>query len=344
MLRVPATALASRRRHRYICLMSLRRLAPDAGPPPSGVRRHLLLIAIGLSAPIILIWFAAATIVAYGLQYPPALAYSTSGGAAGGKGAGSDRRPLRELIDASSEQIALRHPGHGTLEALLAPAVPAKSAVVLVYPNRVDTQSLVAYFRAIQSAGYPVLIIDYADASARSGFGWNQRGDIAAAVAALRSRGVQHVAAFGVSEGAAAAIFAASDGVPLSAIVSDSSYAELKNLLRRIPPMDSLNPLFDRTVLWELGLMLGNGIDQLAPAKAAAKIRDCPLMVINGADDPLVPPSDAREIYACATGPREMWIVAGAGHAAALAEQPEQYRQRISAFLAHYVPATSPAR
>jgi uncharacterized protein len=322
--------------------MSLRRMAPDAEPPPSGVRRHLFLIAIGLFAPIIVIWFAAATIVAHGLQFPPALAYSTSGAAGLGKSAGSDRRPLRDLIESSSEEIALRQPGHGTLEALLAPAVPAKSAVVLVYPNRVDSQSLVAYFRAVKSAGYPVLIIDYTDASARFGFGWNQRSDIAAAITALRSRGVEHVAALGVSEGAAAAIFAASEGAPLSAIVSDSSYAKLKNLLRRIPPMDSLNPLFDRTVLWELGLMLGNGIDQLAPAKAALALRNCPLMVINGADDPLVPASDAREIYASASGPREMWIVPGAGHAAALAAQPEQYQQRIRAFLAHYLARPSP--
>jgi pimeloyl-ACP methyl ester carboxylesterase len=321
--------------------MGLELAASDAGPPPAEARRRLFLIAIGLFAPIILIWFVAATIVAHGLQFPPALPYSTSGPINSGKPSAPDAQPLSELIDAPSEEITLEQTGEHPLRALLAPAVPAKSAVILIYPNRVDRQSLAAYFKAIRGAGYPVLVIDYADSRAGSGFGWKERSDVIAAIAALRSHGVQETAALGISDGAAAAVCAAADGARLSAIVSDSSYAKLKALLARIPPMDSLNPLFDRTVSWELGLMLGNAIDRVAPARAAAKIGNCPLMVINGADDPLVRPSDAREIFASATGPKELWIVPAAGHAAALAVQPEQYRKRVDTFLAHYLGAPS---
>jgi len=312
-----------------------------SGPPPAGVRRRLLLIAIGLFAPIILIWLAAATIVAHGLRFPPALPYSTSGPMSSGKPSVPDARPLSELLDASSDEVTLEQTGQHRLRALLAPAMPAKSAVVLIYPNRVDQQSLAGYFKAIRAAGYPVLIIEYDDSRARSGFGWTERRDVVAAIAALRSRGVQKVAAVGISEGAAAALFAAAEGARLSAIVSDSSYAKLKALLARIPPMDSLNPLFDRTVARELGWMLGSAIERIAPAQAAAKVRNCGLMVINGADDPLVPPSDAREIFAAASGPRQLWIVPAAGHAAALAVQPELYRKRVGAFLAQHLGAPS---
>jgi fermentation-respiration switch protein FrsA (DUF1100 family) len=317
--------------------MAPRPTAPEAGPAPAAVRRRLLLIAIGLFAPILLIWFGTAFIVAHGLQFPPALPYSTSGKTELNKTAAADARPLAELIDASSDEITLEQDGPRALRGLLAPAVPAKSAVILTYPNRVDEQSLAPYFRAASSAGYPVLTIDYPDAAARSGFGWKQRRDVVKAIAALRSRGVQRVAVIGVSEGAAAALFAGADGAALSAIISDSSYAELRSLLRRIPPLDSLNPLFDQSILWALGFRMGRRVGDLSPAEAAAKLGNCPLLVINGADDPLVPVADARRIFASASGPKALWIVPGAGHAAALAVQPDQYTRRVGAFLTRYL-------
>ena len=128
----------------------------------------------------------------------------------------------------------------------------------------------------------------------------------------------------------------------LAAIISDSSYAHLGPLLQRMPPLDSLNPLFDRTVLWEVGLMSGRAIGNLDPAQAASLLGGCPLMVINGADDPLVPPADAHQIFAAATGPKELWIVPKAGHAAALAVDPDQYARRVKAFLAQDSGAPAP--
>jgi uncharacterized protein len=315
------------------------------------MRRRLFAIMAGLFVPILVIWFGAAIIVARGLQFPPALAYSTSGPLAPGKPAAADARRLRELIGTSSEEIALRQGDGQRLNALMAPAGPTKSAVVLVYPNCIAAQALTGYFKIIRSAGYAALIIDYAppldqgDRYGRRGygFGWEQRHDVLDAAAALHSRGVDRIAVLGVSEGAAAALFAGAEGAPLAAIISDSSYAELTALMRRIPPLDSLNPVFDRTVLWELGLRLGRPIDDIAPAKAAARLDSRPLIVINGADDPLVPPGDAHEIYAAASGPKELWIAPGAGHAAALATDPAQYARRVSDFLARYLGAPAPS-
>jgi len=325
--------------------------APVDAPLPGSIRRRLFAIALGLFAPIVLIWFLAATVVARGLQFPPALAFSTSGSAAPARPQVFDARPLRELVEASSDEITLRQDDAQPLRALLTPAVPAKSAVIVVYPNCIDAEALVGYSRVLRSAGYAALIIDYASSpdqknrpeSRGYGFGWRQRRDLLDAIAALRSRGVQTFAALGVSEGGAAALFASADGAPIAAIISDSSYAELSTVLRRIPPLDSLNPIFDRTVLWEVGLMTGRAIDEVAPAKAAAKLDGRPLMVINGADDPLVPPADARKIFAAARGPKALWVAPHAGHAAALATDPDQYERRVGAFLTRYlgVPAQS---
>jgi fermentation-respiration switch protein FrsA (DUF1100 family) len=316
----------------------------DPGPSLAQVRRRLFAIAAGLFAPIVVIWFAGATVIARELQFPPALAYSTSGPARSGNRAASDTRPLRELLETSSDEITLRQADGQPLRALIAPAASARTAVVLTYPNWVDTQAFLGYFKVVRSVGYPALIIEYPSSNAlsregrRNGFGWEQRRDVLDAVNVLHARGVQKTAVLGVSEGAAAGLFAAAQGAEIAAIISDSSYADLNALLRRIPPLDSLNPLFDRTVLWELGLMTGRAIDDISPAKAAAKLH-APLMVINGADDPLVPPADARQIIAAAHQPNELWIAANAGHAAELATDPDEYMRRVGDFLKRYLNA-----
>lgn len=314
---------------------------PSRGAAPH-LRRRAIAVAAGLFAPILLIWFGAAAIVARGLRFPPALAYSTGGTPAAEKHAPTDARPLTELLETSSAEVNLRRIGARWLRGWLAPAAPAKAVVVLVYPNRVDALAMVSYFQVIHFAGYGALIIDDADLPGRYRFGWEQRGEVLDAVAALRTLGVKRIAVMGVSAGAAAALFAAAEDAPIAAVISDSSYSDLGPLLRRIPPLDSLNPLFDSTVLWGYGLMAGRAIDQIAPAQAAAKMGGRPLMVINGAIDALVPPTDAQKIYAGATGPKELWIAPGAGHAAALATDPANYQRRVAAFLSRYLgPPTS---
>lgn len=285
--------------------------------------------------------------VARGLRFPPALPYSTSGPIERMKPAAPDISDLRDLLDAPSQEISLRGKDRGQLRALLAPPGSPRAAVILVYPNWVDTRNLVNYFRVLHSVGYAVAVISYPsrlrDSAAAGQWGWDERRDVLDAEASLRALGTQSIAALGVSEGAAAALFAGADGARLAAIISDSSYAALDALLKRIPPLDSLNPLFDRTILWELGLMTGRAIRDIAPAKAASKIGGRPLMVINGAEDPLVPPEDARKIFAAANGPKELWIVPKAGHAAALATDPEQYARRVGAFLAKHLGMPAPS-
>src|SRR5579883_1194008 len=163
--------------------MSSRLSADDSRPSPARRRRRLFAIGAGLFLPIVLIWLGAAFIVARGLQFPPALPYSTSGTAADAGLSAKSNVPLRELIRGPSTEITLEQ-NRAPLHALIAPAGQSP-AVVLVYPNRVNSQNLVSYYNLIRAAGYRALIIDYDDPGARFGFGWKQRAGVAAAVAAL---------------------------------------------------------------------------------------------------------------------------------------------------------------
>src|SRR5438270_918890 len=60
--------------------------------------------------------------------------------------------------------------------------------------------------------------------------------------------------------------------------------------------------------------------------------------------DSTIPCRHSRRIYKAATGPKEFWILRGAGHAAALGAVPAEYETRVVSFFGKYPanPSSSP--
>jgi fermentation-respiration switch protein FrsA (DUF1100 family) len=86
----------------------------------------------------------------------------------------------------------------------------------------------------------------------------------------------------------------------------------------------------------------GARFDAVRPVDLIERAR-CPLMIINSADDPFVSPADAAALDAAASRrgenlPTVLWRVDGAGHLAAVAGDPEEYRRRIHEFLSQKSP------
>ena len=98
----------------------------------------MFVIGLGLFAPIFLIWFGSATLVARGLRFPPALPYSTSGRGEPVKPAAQDAHELAQLLGIPSHEITLRDVDGDQLRGLMAPAGNPRTAVILVYPNQID--------------------------------------------------------------------------------------------------------------------------------------------------------------------------------------------------------------
>jgi len=73
--------------------------------------------------------------------------------------------------------------------------------------------------------------------------------------------------------------------------------------------------------------------DEVSPEKAVAA-RPFPALLICGTRDHRIPCRHAERIYKAANGPKELWIVNGAGHAAALGHSPAEYEARVIGFFA----------
>jgi fermentation-respiration switch protein FrsA (DUF1100 family) len=78
------------------------------------------------------------------------------------------------------------------------------------------------------------------------------------------------------------------------------------------------------------------------PAEAAAMIAPTPLLIVHGDRDHFFPSEHAREIYAAAQEPKELWIVPGFGHAEAAAD--DALVDRIGRWVAAAVTGQAQAR
>jgi pimeloyl-ACP methyl ester carboxylesterase len=221
---------------------------------------------------------------------------------------------------------------------------PSRAPIILLHGLGGDRRQMLPYMKFLHQSGFPVLMIDSInsgqsdDLGNGTGYGWNERADVLAGEAKLHSMGFDQIGALGISQGAAEAILAQSEQHGLEAIVSDSSYSNLGRLLRRIPSITMMNPLFSRTVLWATRITLGRSVDEISPEQAASNLGGCALMVIQGREDQLVTLGDARAIFEAAGQPKELWIVDKATHTAALSIDPRGYAERVDKFFDQYLP------
>jgi len=64
--------------------------------------------------------------------------------------------------------------------------------------------------------------------------------------------------------------------------------------------------------------------------------RPFPLLLICDQADTVLPCRHTKRIYSAALGPKQMWVVPGAFHTAALGYEPGEFKRRVLEFFASY--------
>lgn len=191
--------------------------------------------------------------------------------------------------------------------------------------------------------GYSVVMMDARAHGASGGqmatYGWKERYDTVAITNALYStERVRRLFALGVSMGAAIALQSAAVEPRIAAVVAEDPFANLREVAYDYAGI-GVSPLLGKTLflpavvvamhrIQELG---GFNPDDVSPEKAVAQ-RPFPVLLICGTDDHRIPCRHAERIYQEARGPKELWMVQGAGHADALGHAPTEYERRVLQF------------
>lgn len=210
---------------------------------------------------------------------------------------------------------------------------PPQNGVLILVAHGHAAYRLANYYALFAKNGYGVLAWDARAHGASDGnlstLGYYELLDAEAALAfALQQPGVQKVGAHGISMGGVTLIRAAARHPEIQALVADSAYASLAEVISFFDLPTPFQWVMRLTAEWEMGV----SVEQLRPIDDVRQISPRPVFFIQGLADGRVIPDSAERLYAAAGGPRQLWTEPGVGHAAMYPTFGAEYERRVIEF------------
>lgn len=215
--------------------------------------------------------------------------------------------------------------------------------VVLVHGHGTNKNAILPWAEVLH-ADYNLVLFDQRNHGQSFGtettVGVRERTDLEAVVAWLRTtHAPTDVAVLGNSMGAITATNAVALGLPVQALVLDSSPLSVASSAQR--RIESQNFPLALPASWAvvLGALFRTGVDVTAadPIINIDDVGSVPVLILQGDADLAIDPTSADQLAAAATeaGVRaEVHICAGAGHSRLLEVCPDDYRAWVLGFLA----------
>jgi len=234
-------------------------------------------------------------------------------------------------------------------------AAPGSSATVIYCPGRgsglndFDFRYIPLFIRH----GFNLLLFDFRASGASSGtratLGYLEQNDLLGALDFLQQEKQQdNIGVFGTSLGAAVAILTAARTPALRAVAGESAFATYQGAIyggikQRGVPGFVARP-WAGLVTWWLERRLGFRSGQVDPVNWIARLEPRPVLLIHGDRDRYLDLRHPRALFAAARGPKELWIISGAGHTEGLAHSPQEFEARVTDFFRRWLRQGPPAQ
>lgn len=211
---------------------------------------------------------------------------------------------------------------------------PPQNGVVILVAHGHGSSIATDMYALFARHGYGVLAWDFRAHGESEGdftsLGYYEVRDIKAALDfALAQPGVEHVAGWGGSMGAVTMIRAAAQYPQLEAVIADSAFNTLSDELNLRVPIPGLREMVR---MWAQ-LQTGVSLDSVRAVDDIGKISPRPVFIIQGMSDENIPVESAQQLYDAASEPRLLWTEPKAYHLNMYAKFPEEYEERVIAFL-----------
>jgi alpha-beta hydrolase superfamily lysophospholipase len=199
---------------------------------------------------------------------------------------------------------------------------------------------------ALHSLGFPTLLIDYrndvgapASPDGHIHLGMTEWQDLDAAARWAMKQGAQRLVLYGDSMGGSIVtrfMHVSSLSGKVSALVLDAPVLNWGGVIDDQASRRDL-PFMAPPVKWMVGARIDvswSALDQLSQARSFR----FPILLFQGTDDALVPPSESRDFARTASGPVSYVAVKGAGHIESWNANPTAYESHLRQFLARFAP------
>ena len=226
------------------------------------------------------------------------------------------------------------------------PADYAHGSIIQCHGQNGSMDADLGAAQMLHQAGFNVLMFNFRAHGKSTGdvvtFGWFEANDLLGAVDYLeKTHKIKQVGVLGFSMGATVAIRAAGFSDAIACIVADGVVGRLNVTIENwfidkgVP--DWLAEPVARLVLSMGSLQTGAALNQVNAIRWAGDIWNCPLYIIHGAEDTLVPLADIEDIVANARVETELWIAEGCGHREATILYPDEYIERVVAWFSEHL-------
>jgi uncharacterized protein len=190
----------------------------------------------------------------------------------------------------------------------------------------------------LHDAGYNLLVFDLRGHGTSGGtfttMGLKEPADVQAAVTEALSLAPGPIALFGYSMGASTVLEEAASDPRIAAVIEDSGYATLADVLsygfHRVTGLPAFP--FDSALLTIAAFDVHLDLSRVQPIRDAARLQR-PLLVIVGTADHMVPPADGLAIFRAASGPKQLLVIPNAGHVAGFWVARALYETTVLNFL-----------
>lgn len=225
--------------------------------------------------------------------------------------------------------------------------VPGRSrkTVLTVHDGGSDRRAFLRQLPFLHQLGYTVMLFDCREHGISDGegrgtsFGVRESQDVLAAARYLNGLGIEQIAVFGMSQGAAAAIIAAGSNPELGPVILENPFTDIETLLaesgasRQGPQL----PVWLSKPAASLTWWRSGGGDTPSPLQSAASLEQATLFM-HSKDDRHVHASHSQRLYDKVRGPKELWLTDDARHSQLFNRDPRAYRERVSRFLERHFP------
>ncbi len=163
--------------------------------------------------------------------------------------------------------------------------------------------------------------------------GYYEKNDLLGAVAWVKQQGSYKIGVLGFSMGAATSLMAVPESKDILAVVSDSSYIDLKDIINyELTVHSGLPRFFFPIILWMNKIMYGTDFNAVKPVEAV-KAADCPVFIISGGEDYVVTEKQSQSLYQASHNPlSRIWFVPDADHVGSYTSHPDEYIEKVTSF------------